>query len=249
MIFDIAPIALIVIAVSFIIAGTVKGAIGAGLPTVCVPLIALVIDPAIAVSITIVPVLIANVWQSLQGGHYRKAFRSFWPFLVLLIVGVISGAQVLATADPRLTALILGAFLVVISLLQLSLRTMFVPEKLQPALNPVAGATCGLVGGTTGMFALTILYSAALRLPKDLLVSLLGMIALCGTLPLYVSLIVNHVLQWNELMLSALGFIPVAIGMVLGRRIRERISQRAFERAIFIGLAAVGVKLIYNGIV
>ncbi|MCG8545708.1 MAG: sulfite exporter TauE/SafE family protein [Alphaproteobacteria bacterium] len=248
MIVDLAPGALAVIAAAFIIGGAVKGVIGGGLPTVCIPLIALVIDPAVAVSISILPVLGSNLWQALQGGHYREVIRRFWPYLGLVLVGVIAGAQILATADPKLTALVLGSLLIAIPLIQLLLRDLSVPERLQPVLNPIVGGTCGLIGGMTGIFAQTILYAAALRLPKDLLVSLLAMTALSATLPLYISLIANNVLQWNELAMSAVGLIPVAIGMIAGRRVRDRISQLVFQRLLFVGLALLGVKLVYDGL-
>ena len=248
MIYDLAPGALAVIAAAFVVGGVVKGVIGGGLPTVCIPLIALVIDPAVAVSISILPVLGSNLWQAMQGGHYRDVVRRFWPYMGLVLVGVIAGAQILATADPKLTALALGALLIVIPLIQLLLRDLSVPERLQPVLNPVVGGTCGLIGGMTGIFAQTILYAAALRLPKDLLVSLLAMTALSATLPLYVSLIANNVLRWDELGFSAIALIPVAAGMVAGRAIRDRISQLVFQRLLFIGLALLGVKLIYNAV-
>ena len=248
MIYDLAPGALAVIAAAFVVGGVVKGVIGGGLPTVCIPLTALVIDPAVAVSISILPVLGSNLWQAMQGGHYRDVARRFWPYMGLVLVGVIAGAQILATADPKLTALVLGALLIVIPLIQLLLRDLSVPERLQPVLNPVVGGTCGLIGGMTGIFAQTILYAATLRLPKDLLVSLLAMTALSATLPLYVSLIANNVLRWDELGFSAIALIPVVAGMVAGRAIRDRISQLVFQRLLFIGLALLGVKLIYNAL-
>lgn len=243
------PLALAFIFSAFVVAGTVKGVIGAGLPMVAVPTIAMVLDPAMSVAILIVPVVVSNVLQSVQGGLYREAFRRFWPFLVCLCIFVFGGAQVLSKADPRAMALVMGCVVIVICAAQLLIGRVSIPETTQRWLNPVAGAICGIFGGVAGMLAMTILYSAALRLPKDLLISLLALIALCGTTPLYVNLILNEVLGWREVGLSALGLVPVLAGMAIGKRIRDRISQETFERVLLVALVLIGLNLIRKGLV
>jgi uncharacterized protein len=81
-----------------------------------------------------------------------------------------------------------------------------------------------------------------------LLISLLALIALCGTTPLYVSLILNDVLGWREVGFSALGLVPVLAGMVFGKWIRDRISQETFERVLMIALVVIGLNLIRKGL-
>jgi len=240
--------ALAAIFCAFLVAGTVKGVIGAGLPMVAVPTVAMVLDPALAVAILIVPVVVSNVWQGFQGGLYREAFQRFWPFLFCLCIFVFGGAQILANADPRAMSLVMGIVVIVICAVQLLVGRIMIPVKTQHWLNPVAGAVCGIFGGVAGMLALTIVYSAALRLPKDLLISLLALIALCGTTPLYASLILNDVLGWREVGLSALGLVPVLSGMVFGKWIRDRISQESFERILMVALVVIGLNLIRKGL-
>ena len=246
--FDLPVLAVALIVGAFVMAGTVKGAIGAGLPMFAVPTIALVLDPALAVALTIVPVMVANVWQTIQGGHYREAIRRFWPFLLFLIIGVIAGAQILATSDPRKMALVLGGIVVGISAMQLVVGALTVPERVRPWLNPIAGSVCGVFAGASGMFAPTVVYSAALRLPKDLYISLLALIALCGTMPLYASLAVNGVLRWSELAVSAIAVAPVLLGMAAGKWIRDNLSQGSYERMIYVALCVIGLNLIYKGL-
>lgn len=246
---ELSLLAVLVLAVAFLAAGTVKGVIGAGLPTAAVPIAATVVEPALAIALTVVPVLVANVWQTFQGGHYRPVLRRFWPFLLGLALGVLGGAQILVTVEPSAIALVMGALVVLICGYQLLSGSLTVPASRQGWLNPMAGGTCGIFGGVAGMFAPTILYATALRLPKDVLVSLFGMIALFGTLPLYASLAVNRVLAWDELVLSVAAAAPVALGLVAGKWLRDRISQRTFERALFSMLLLIGLNLIRKGLV
>ena len=54
---------LVAAAAIFWLAGTVKGVVGLGLPTVAMALLAMLMTPAQAAALLIVPSLITNVWQ------------------------------------------------------------------------------------------------------------------------------------------------------------------------------------------
>ena len=53
---------------AFLLAGFVKGVIGLGLPTVSIGLLGLLMTPAQAAAILVVPSLVTNVWQAAVGG-------------------------------------------------------------------------------------------------------------------------------------------------------------------------------------
>jgi len=60
----------------FVLAGFVKGTIGMGLPTVAIGLLTLLMRPAEAAAILILPSFVTNVWQlavgpALAGDHSR----------------------------------------------------------------------------------------------------------------------------------------------------------------------------------
>jgi uncharacterized membrane protein YfcA len=60
---SIEPLPLVVATLTFLIAGFVKGVIGLGLPTVSMGLLSVVMPPAKAASLLIVPSFVTNVWQ------------------------------------------------------------------------------------------------------------------------------------------------------------------------------------------
>jgi uncharacterized membrane protein YfcA len=248
MILDVSPLAMAVIAAGFLFAGTVKGTIGAGLPFASIPIVALVVEPAVAVSLTVVPVIATNVWQSFHGGHYREALRRFRFFLLCLIAGVLAGAHFLSTADPGTTKIVLGGVVAAVSLLQLFGSGFSVPQATRCWLDPVVGLGSGVFGGVAGMMVPAVIYMASLRLPKDLLISLFALIALSGTIPLYLTLAANGVLRMPELTASALAMLPALAGLMFGTWVRGRISQQLFERLLFSGLFVLGLSLVYNGV-
>ena len=78
---DLLPI-LSVTAGAFLAAGFVKGVIGLGLPTVAIGLLGLLMTPAQAAAILVVPSLVTNIWQFAVGGHLLALVRRMWPMLM-----------------------------------------------------------------------------------------------------------------------------------------------------------------------
>ena len=66
----------------FIIAGTVKGVVGLGLPSISLALLTLAIDLPSAMSIMLVPSFITNIWQAVVGGEFKAILIRIWPLLL-----------------------------------------------------------------------------------------------------------------------------------------------------------------------
>ena len=75
------PTILAAVAAAFFLAGLVKGVIGLGLPTVAVGLLGLMMTPAQAAAVLIVPSLLTNAWQACDGGALGDLIRRLWPLL------------------------------------------------------------------------------------------------------------------------------------------------------------------------
>ena len=74
----------------FVLAGFVKGVIGLGLPTVAMGLLALVMTPAQAAALLVVPSFLTNVWQAM-GPELIPLVRRLWPMLLGICAGVWAG--------------------------------------------------------------------------------------------------------------------------------------------------------------
>ena len=57
----------LIITLTFFLAGTVKGVTGMGLPTVAMGILGAILPPVAAASILIIPSFVTNVWQLLAG--------------------------------------------------------------------------------------------------------------------------------------------------------------------------------------
>lgn len=238
--------ALIAITVAFLLAGLVKGVVGGGLPAVAVPIMAGAVEPALAASLTLMPVVVTNFWLLFQGGHFREVVRRYWPFLAALAAGSAVGAQILVTAPPATMALAIGIFVVVLSPLPFIPKNWAIPERTQRWLNPLAAGSMGIVGGATVMLAPVIVYFVALRIDKNLFIASMGAVALASMGALFATLAANQVLAADEMILSSGALLPALIGMAAGTWLRNRISQQGFQRVLFIALLGIGLNLIYK---
>ena len=106
----------IVIAVGvFTIAGTVKGVLGLGLPTISLALLTVAIDLPSAMSIMLVPSLITNIWQAVIGGNFKSTLIRIWPFILFAFGTIWIGALFLTRINLFLLSSLLGGVLIVYS--------------------------------------------------------------------------------------------------------------------------------------
>src|SRR4029079_12831792 len=101
---------LVVIASTFVLAGFVKGVIGLGLPTVAMGLLAIVMTPAQAASLLVVPSLLTNVWQAM-GPALVPLLRRLCPMLLGICLGTWLGGGLLTADEGTRASVGLGGVL------------------------------------------------------------------------------------------------------------------------------------------
>ena len=73
------PLVLAAIIGTFFMAGTVKGVIGLGLPTVSVGVLTAAIDLPTAMALLLVPSFVTNLWQAVVGKTVKKSCAESGP--------------------------------------------------------------------------------------------------------------------------------------------------------------------------
>lgn len=238
---------LIVIAVAFLAGGLVKGLVGGGLPSIVVPVMAIVVDPAFAAAVTLVPVAATNVWQALDGRLLRVVLRRFWIFYVALFIGVAVGSQILVGLPPQTAAFVIGVAVVLLSPIPLATHYFYISPRKESICNPLMGGLLGLLGGATVIFTPVLVYFAALRLDKNLYVAGAAVTAICSMVPLYLGLGFSDTLNWEAVRFSVVLLAPTMAGYLVGRSLRGAISQRTFRLVLTASLVSVGIGLVYKG--
>ena len=106
------PLTLFAIVIIFLVAGTVRGVVGMGLPAVSLALLAILLDLPTAMALMLLPPFITNVWQAATGGNGLAILRRSPVFFVLAIGGVWIGGRALVSVDLSLLSALLGFLLV-----------------------------------------------------------------------------------------------------------------------------------------
>ena len=236
---------IVTIAAVFVLAGTVKGVIGLGLPTVSLGLLTVALDLTTAMALLLVPSLVTNVWQAIVGGNGRVVLLRTWPFLLSATATVWLGAMVMTRVDVAVLSGLLGGLLVAYATFGLAGAHLTVPASREVWAGPLLGAANGIFTGMTGSFAVPgVMFLQAIGLTRDALVQAMGMLFTASTVALAFALQGNRLLSVELGFVSAAAVIPAAIGMIAGQRIRRRLSEHYFRRVFLIAILVLGVYIV-----
>lgn len=246
---ELAPHVWLFAGLTFVVAGLVKGVIGMGLPTIAMGLLSLVLPPAQAAAVLVMPSLVTNVWQLLAGANPIGLFRRLWSMMAGVVAGTLVGAGILVGNKAGLAVTALGVALVLYAIVGLAGVKIAVARRHEFWLAPLVGATTGLVTGATGVFVLPAMpYLQAIGLAKDELVQALGLSFTVSTIALAAGLLGMGAFPSASAGLSMLALAPALGGMWLGQGLRRRLDAAAFRRVFFAGLFVLGLYLALRGI-
>lgn len=235
---------LFVISATFLLAGLVKGVVGLGLPTVAMALLGLVMAPAEAASLLIVPSAVTNVWQLLAGPNFRPLLRRLGPMLVGICAGTLAGGAMLPRDLTGYASTALGAALLLYAVIGLAAVRVAVPARMEAWAAPAVGAATGLVTSVTGVFVIpAVPYLQGLGLDKEDLVQALGLAFTVSTFSLAASLALDGTFRPAVAATSFYALIPSLAGMFFGQWVRSRIRPDVFRKMFFAGLLALGAHL------
>jgi uncharacterized membrane protein YfcA len=233
------------ITLTFLLAGTVKGVTGMGLPTVAMGVLGTLMLPAEAASLLILPSLVTNVWQLLAGPRLGALAKRFWLMMAGIVIGTVAAASFIAGSGGVWAVTGLGAALTLYAASGLLSWHFTVPPRHERRLSPVIGVVTGLVTGGTGVFVVpAVPYLQALDLKKEDLVQALGLSFTVSTVALAIGLARASAFTTTDLTSSLLAVVPALLGMWAGQRIRGHISPATFRRWFFICMLALGLQLL-----
>jgi uncharacterized protein len=235
---------LVVTTLTFLLAGFVKGVIGLGLPTVAMGLLSLVMAPAKAASLLIVPSFVTNVWQLAAGPSFIRLAYRLWPMLAAVVLGTLAGTGLLTGSHAGQAAIALGLLLMLYALLGLTSVRFSVPPAAERWLGPLIGVLTGLVTAATGVFVIpAVPYLGALNLGKEDMIQALGLSFTVSTIALAASLAAGGAFDFGDLGASSAALAPALLGMAAGGALRGRFSEQTFRRVFFGGLLVLGAHL------
>lgn len=235
--------------VAFLIAGSIKGVTGIGLPTAAIAIMTLFVDPRTAVSLVLFPMIGSNMWQLWRAGEFKRTARRYWLFTAVLFAGVLITAFSTQNASDRFLLYALGV--VVLIFVAVSWKKMVppLPERFDASAQVGFGLFAGVIGGMTAAWAPPMaMYLATRRVDKDEFIRATGFMITVGSLPLLFAYVQLGFMTGPLSGLSAAMLVPAILGFSLGEMIRHKLSVEAFRNAILLLFVVLGLNLLRRAI-
>ena len=233
------------ISLAFLLGGFVKGVVGLGVPVVVLAILVTTVGLKETMALLLVPTIIMNIWQGLSGGAFLMLIKRLWLKLLCACVGIWWGVKVLVRVDTDLMVLGLGVILFIYAAFSLVRPQISPPGKHEFWLSPIVGAVAGFAFGASGTYMVPgVLYLQALGLTRDQLIQALGITFFITALMLGVAFWQHGLLNFQTGWVSAAAFVPLSLGVYLGRRYRYSLSEEMFRKIFFMALMIVGIYMV-----
>jgi uncharacterized protein len=235
---------LFLIAAAFLAAGFVKGALGLGLPTVSMGLLAVTMPPAQALAIVIVPAIVTNIWQTFVGPYLRDIARRLWPLMVGTVIGIWLNAGLLTGPYAPYGTVILGLLLVIYAIVGLSRFSFKLARRDEKWVGGIVGVITGVISAATGVQVIPSMpYLQAIGMENDELVQALGVFFTTATVALAFNLTTAGLLTAATALPGAVAMAASFAGMFIGQAVRTRMQPDAFRRWFLIAMILLGLYL------
>lgn len=243
------PATITLLIVAFFTAGTVKGVIGMGMPTIALGFMTLVLDPRLAISIIIVPMVILNIWQVWRSGETKQALLRYLPFAMSLIAFVAIFMAWSATFSTQVIYIFMGISILIFVAINATNLPFSIPDNRNTAAQIGFGSIAGIIGGVSALWAPPMaIYLTARKVDKDEFVRATGLLIFLGCLPLVLGHAAKGALTLPVFVTAMAMLVPSFVGFSVGEFLRSRISEKAFRGVLLIAFLLMGLNLIRRGL-
>jgi hypothetical protein len=239
----------VLVGVALLFAAFVKGTSGMGFPLIATPMVTLLLDIRVAITILIIPNIVMDITQIFRGGFPYAAFRRFGWFFLLTVIGVFVGTKVLVTLP--LWALNLGlGVMVLVFVVSSWLRCEFtISPRLEKILNPPAGFISGFINGLTNAAGPVLaIYLYSLKLEKREFIKSIATMFMVTKLSQLGAVSTWNLFNRSTLALSLVVTLFILLGFYAGLKTQDRINKETFSRWLLLLLFIVGVTLILRAL-
>ncbi|HAJ84331.1 MAG TPA: hypothetical protein DCM25_06200 [Rhodobacteraceae bacterium] len=241
---------LILIAITAVFAGMVKGIVGFGMPMILISGMTVFINPNLALGILILPTLVTNGWQAGRQG-FAAAFSSVYDHRWFLGVGyavLLTTTQMVPWLSQSLFFLCLG--ILVVGFAGLMLSGWQPRARNETTLMIGCALVAGTGGGISGVWGPpTVMYLSMHNLDKQAQMRAQGVIYGLGAILLLMGHIRSGIATPQALILGGFSILPACFGIWIGFKIQDRINQNMFRVTTLIVLIVTGLNLIRRGLV
>jgi len=237
------PFIIACILATFFFAAFLKGTAGLGFATTCLGVMAAYLDMRLAIPLVIIPSLLANGMVMIDAGGFGRVWKRFWLMYAAAVPGLCAGLWLLGSSTSALPRAVLGAAMILYAAWGLWGGNLHLRHTPFTAVG--VGLSTGLVNGLTGSQIMPILpYLISLDITKDELVQAINTSFTIASVIMLLGLGRLGLLSADAMLVSAVGVIPVGLGIWLGGRIRRLLPEPVFRQVVMVLLLLLGAGLV-----
>lgn len=224
--------------------GVLKGATGAGVPVIAVPVIAAFVDVRFAVMVMVVVNLMTNTRQIWTFRDTRLPEGFALRFGLAGAVGALIGTGLLVwLPEEVLSAMLAGLVFAYIGLRLARPDFRLSMEVARRFVIPV-GAIGGVFQGAAGISApVSVSFLNAIRLERPVFIFTVSVFFVSMCVVQLPALLLSGLMTLPIFALSFLAIIPVIAFMPSGNWLGQRASPQVFDRVILVFLSVLAVRL------
>ena len=249
MIFGLEYFPLAMVFAIFLIAGSVKGVLGFGLPLITMSLLPFFIPVELAIVLSALVQPATNIGQLISTGGARHAFETTWPILLALVPSVALGAWFLSELEGNAHLFILGLTLIGFAIYSLSGFSVAIAKTRQVFVGGITGLVAGFIGVLTsinGMFF--IMYLVGIGADRQAFRAAIALLFIVSGVLINSGFWFAGLLNQNNIIIGILVLAPAFLGMWIGNMIGDRIPNDLFRKLILYALLVIGCVFIWRGL-
>ena len=241
-------ITFVVILCSVFFGGIVKGSVGIGMSMFSVPLIAFILPPTKAMMLLCFPVIVTNFIQmDIKRGISNSRF---FPMFITLFLGILIGGKLILSLNLKTISIIIALTIIIFTSFNfLGLNLNWLKPKYEKIISIFIGFFSGILGGVSTFYAPPIItFLVSLNLAKENFIRTTATMYFLASIPLYSSLIFHGLGNFYDLLVSLVFTTPALLGQYFGTKIRLRLTNAIFRKAILVILIVIGCSLLIKNL-
>jgi len=238
---------LMVMMVTFLLSGIVKGFLGIGLPAAAMGLLTLVTTPTHAIALLTLPIIFSNLTQFSRAANKIEVVRTYWAFALAIMLAIFFTSIFINRYPTSFLTISIGIAMIIFALNGLyGIRLPIGPGR---GWQIGFGIASGVLGGLSSIWSPTVaMYLLARNLEKDDFIAATGFLFLAGCFPLALGLYIAGTLTPVTMLQSLIGMCVVLTGFRIGEVMRNHVPQDTFRKIVLVAFLLMGFRLIAVGV-
>jgi uncharacterized protein len=240
-------LALLAIAATLVLGGMVKGVVSIGVPLVAMPILSQFLPVREAVLLLSMPIILGNIPQALEGGDTLGTIRRIAAPLAGTVLGNVVGVTVLISLAPHRAQAAAGGVLILAALLMLASPRLTLPGTWVRPIGFVLGFGAAIMESLASVPGpLLAMYLIATGATGRAFTKQIAIILVVSIITLLMTFGGGRHASGSDLLISAAASIPVVIGIVLVRPLRDKLPPKAFRVVVLLFVLAAAAQMIWK---